>query len=66
MRFVSEAPGASVDFRAETGQVLIKDRGTEIVLTSVSNQVLVNGGATDWFARRRSCRPDAPSCRYAS
>jgi hypothetical protein len=43
IRFVSEALGAGVDWLAHTGQVVIKDGGRELVLTTGSRDVLVNG-----------------------
>ena len=43
VRFVSEALGAKVDWKAQTRQVVIKDGGTEIVLAIGSDKVMVNG-----------------------
>jgi hypothetical protein len=43
LRFISEALGAQVEWRAETRQVVIKDENTEIVLTIGSNRFTVNG-----------------------
>jgi len=43
VRFVSEALGARVEWRAATRQVVITDGGTEIVLTIGSREALVNG-----------------------
>ena len=46
LRFVSEALGAKVDWLAETAQVAITDDGREIILTTGSVDVLVNGQKT--------------------
>ncbi|KJS12800.1 MAG: hypothetical protein VR67_06245 [Peptococcaceae bacterium BRH_c8a] len=46
LRFVSETLGAKVDWLAETGQVNIVDDGGEIILTTGSRDVLVNGQKT--------------------
>ena len=46
LRFVSEALGANVEWRTESGQVVITMQGQEIVLTPGSTEVSVNGAAT--------------------
>lgn len=42
LRFISEALGAEVEWKGETRQVFINDRGTEIIITIDSDKVLVN------------------------